>query len=122
MEAGEMAQQLQTSTSSPITSVQTPELITVERTDFHKLPTTSTGIWLHTHAFMYAHRIIVIIINKIRRKKEKFTNSNNPRSPPQTTGPFNVTNKDSTGSFISHFLCSAPNGEEDNLHFQLCNN
>lgn len=86
MEAGEMAQQLQTSTSSPTTSVQTTELITVERTDFHKLPTTSTGILLHTHAFMYAHRIIVIIINKI------IINSNNPRSPPQTTGPFNVTN------------------------------
>lgn len=64
-----MAQQLQTSTSSPTTSVQTPELVTVERTDFHELPTTSTGILLHTHAFMYAHRIIVII-NKIRRKKK----------------------------------------------------
>lgn len=65
-----MAQQLQTSTSSPTTSVQTPELIIVERIDFHKLPTTSTGILLYTHAFMYAHRIIVKIINKIRRKKK----------------------------------------------------
>lgn len=72
-----MAQQLQTSTSSPTTSVQTPELIIVERIDFHKLPTTSRGILLHTHA-LCMHRIIVIIINKIRRKKEKFTNSNSP--------------------------------------------
>lgn len=39
-----------TSTSSPTTSVQTPELIIVERIDFHKLPTTSRGILLHTHA------------------------------------------------------------------------
>lgn len=66
-----MAQQLQTSTCSPTTSVQTPELIIQIAYNIQR------NIIAHT-CIMYAHRIIVIIINKIRRKKEKFTNSNSP--------------------------------------------